>query len=180
MLRIHKCLRCSHDWPSRMERLSEVCPKCKSPYWNKEKWKGDIDMTQQKLLDLWGILNDLSVDCQKAIKPESCVLENTPQSSAFHFRVPNRSRRKIIAWGHLRPSSCRRLGANTSCATIGIYAGLLDINQPEFQDHYFPKASWGANGKGEIQFAIQEIGDSNYKLALKALTQAAKNVLAGK
>ncbi len=40
MLRIHKCLRCGHEWPSRLERLPKVCPKCNSPYWNKPKWKG--------------------------------------------------------------------------------------------------------------------------------------------
>ena len=40
MLNIHKCLRCGHDWASRMDRLPKVCPKCKSPYWNKPKWKG--------------------------------------------------------------------------------------------------------------------------------------------
>ena len=40
MITIHKCLRCGHEWPSRLERLPKVCPKCNSPYWNKPKWKG--------------------------------------------------------------------------------------------------------------------------------------------
>lgn len=39
MITIHKCLRCGHEWPSRLERLPEVCPKCNSPYWNKPKVK---------------------------------------------------------------------------------------------------------------------------------------------
>ncbi len=40
MIRIHRCLRCGYDWPSRLDRLPKVCPKCNSPYWNKPKWKG--------------------------------------------------------------------------------------------------------------------------------------------
>ena len=40
MINIYDCLRCGHEWPSRKERLPKVCPKCKSPYWNKPKWKG--------------------------------------------------------------------------------------------------------------------------------------------
>jgi predicted nucleic acid-binding Zn-ribbon protein len=40
MITIHKCLRCGHEWPSRLERLPKQCPKCRSPYWNKKKWKG--------------------------------------------------------------------------------------------------------------------------------------------
>jgi len=40
MLRIHRCLRCDHEWASRLERLPAVCPKCNSRYWNQRKWKG--------------------------------------------------------------------------------------------------------------------------------------------
>ena len=37
----HKCFRCNHAWrPVDMARSPKVCPKCKSPYWNKPKWKG--------------------------------------------------------------------------------------------------------------------------------------------
>jgi len=31
-----KCERCGHEWIPRTEEVI-VCPKCKSPYWNKEK-----------------------------------------------------------------------------------------------------------------------------------------------
>jgi len=31
------CERCSHKWPSRKNQLPIVCPKCKSPYWNKKR-----------------------------------------------------------------------------------------------------------------------------------------------
>jgi len=40
VIKIHRCLRCGHEWPSRLERLPKQCPKCRSPYWNKPKWKG--------------------------------------------------------------------------------------------------------------------------------------------
>jgi len=33
-----KCKRCSHEWyPKTPDKLPAVCPKCKSPYWNREK-----------------------------------------------------------------------------------------------------------------------------------------------
>ncbi len=31
-----KCKRCGHEWIKRQD-VPIVCPKCKSPYWNKEK-----------------------------------------------------------------------------------------------------------------------------------------------
>jgi len=33
-----KCERCGHEWITRITRTEEapiVCPKCKSPYWDK-------------------------------------------------------------------------------------------------------------------------------------------------
>jgi hypothetical protein len=35
-----KCLRCRHEWIPNRPVEPKVCPKCKSPYWNKPKWKG--------------------------------------------------------------------------------------------------------------------------------------------
>ena len=32
-----KCNRCNHSWYSRTPNEPKVCPKCKSPYWNKER-----------------------------------------------------------------------------------------------------------------------------------------------
>ena len=32
-----KCNRCDHKWYSRTPNEPKVCPKCKSPYWNKER-----------------------------------------------------------------------------------------------------------------------------------------------
>lgn len=34
-----KCLRCEHVWVPRETTIEEpvICPKCKSPYWNKPR-----------------------------------------------------------------------------------------------------------------------------------------------
>lgn len=32
-----ECKRCLHKWIPRTFELPNVCPKCKSPYWNKER-----------------------------------------------------------------------------------------------------------------------------------------------
>lgn len=31
-----KCKRCNHEWNPRQEEIT-ICPRCKSPYWNKER-----------------------------------------------------------------------------------------------------------------------------------------------
>ena len=36
MIKIFKCLRCHHEWPSKQAK-PRVCPKCKSAYWDKRK-----------------------------------------------------------------------------------------------------------------------------------------------
>jgi len=33
----YKCERCGHEWIPRNDDLPTICPKCKSPYWNKER-----------------------------------------------------------------------------------------------------------------------------------------------
>ena len=33
------CQRCNHMWQSRKEKKPKVCPKCKSPYWEKPSKK---------------------------------------------------------------------------------------------------------------------------------------------
>ena len=36
----YKCERCEHEWiPRNKEETPIICPKCKSPYWNKPKKK---------------------------------------------------------------------------------------------------------------------------------------------
>lgn len=38
MLKIRNCLRCNHEWASKLE-YPKVCPKCKSPYWDRPRSK---------------------------------------------------------------------------------------------------------------------------------------------
>jgi len=34
----HRCWRCSHEWLSYdKNNIPKVCPKCKSPYWDRER-----------------------------------------------------------------------------------------------------------------------------------------------
>jgi len=33
----YKCERCGREWTPRQEGIPMVCPKCKSPYWNKPR-----------------------------------------------------------------------------------------------------------------------------------------------
>ncbi len=36
----YRCLRCGHEWiPRNKKEIPRVCPKCKSPYWDKPKKK---------------------------------------------------------------------------------------------------------------------------------------------
>lgn len=41
-IKVYDCERCFHTWQPRLERVPTVCPRCKSPYWNKKKL-GDVD-----------------------------------------------------------------------------------------------------------------------------------------
>lgn len=33
----YRCYRCNHEWLPRNEDVPKVCPKCKSPYWDRPK-----------------------------------------------------------------------------------------------------------------------------------------------
>lgn len=35
-----RCERCGHEWITRTKEIPIVCPKCKSPYWDRQG-KGD-------------------------------------------------------------------------------------------------------------------------------------------
>ena len=35
----NRCFRCEHKWVQREEGKPAVCPKCKSPYWDRPKTK---------------------------------------------------------------------------------------------------------------------------------------------
>lgn len=38
-LKGYSCERCKHEWVprSKIDELPTICPKCKSPYWNKPR-----------------------------------------------------------------------------------------------------------------------------------------------
>ena len=38
------CSRCGHVWIPRIPRKPKQCPKCHSPYWRIQKWKGVSSM----------------------------------------------------------------------------------------------------------------------------------------
>ena len=35
----YRCERCGHEWIPKGKEEPRVCPKCKSPYWNKPRKK---------------------------------------------------------------------------------------------------------------------------------------------
>jgi DNA-directed RNA polymerase subunit RPC12/RpoP len=48
------CERCGHTWVprSKIDELPTICPKCKSPYWNKMRMKDRVKepkVKEQKL-----------------------------------------------------------------------------------------------------------------------------------
>jgi predicted Zn-ribbon and HTH transcriptional regulator len=54
-LKGYQCERCNHKWIPREEsEIPRVCPKCKSPYWDKprkiEGKKKDIDLKEKRRL----------------------------------------------------------------------------------------------------------------------------------
>jgi len=36
-IRIVECNRCEHEWATKNPEDPKRCPKCNSPYWNKER-----------------------------------------------------------------------------------------------------------------------------------------------
>lgn len=45
------CTRCRHKWIPRSSNIPKVCPKCNSPYWNKEYRRSDIVNGPKKKLN---------------------------------------------------------------------------------------------------------------------------------
>ena len=33
----YRCFRCKHEWLPRHDNAPRVCPKCKSPYWDRPR-----------------------------------------------------------------------------------------------------------------------------------------------
>jgi DNA-directed RNA polymerase subunit RPC12/RpoP len=48
----YRCERCSHEWiPRAAEQEPSVCPKCKSPYWNRPRKKPTSMLTYEDFRD---------------------------------------------------------------------------------------------------------------------------------
>jgi hypothetical protein len=48
----YRCERCSHEWiPRKVEREPSVCPKCKSPYWDRPRRKPTSMLTYEDFRD---------------------------------------------------------------------------------------------------------------------------------
>ena len=59
-----KCKRCNHTWIPRTPKMPKVCPKCNSPYWNKDYSRSDKinqKMTQEEMDEI-GEITELSHD----------------------------------------------------------------------------------------------------------------------
>ena len=41
-----ECKRCGHEWYSRI-KIPALCPKCHSPYWDKEKGDSECKIVSQ-------------------------------------------------------------------------------------------------------------------------------------
>ena len=42
MIEKQKCKRCKYEWFPRSEKKPKVCPKCNSPYWDREYMRADL------------------------------------------------------------------------------------------------------------------------------------------
>jgi rubrerythrin len=50
-LKGYKCERCSHVWLPKEEEAPRVCPKCKSPYWDRPRKKQqEMDFKEKRRL----------------------------------------------------------------------------------------------------------------------------------
>jgi DNA-directed RNA polymerase subunit RPC12/RpoP len=50
-MKIHKCLRCKHEWAVRNTKKkgnTKKCPKCNSPYWNKPVIRKSVSEANKK------------------------------------------------------------------------------------------------------------------------------------
>jgi predicted Zn-ribbon and HTH transcriptional regulator len=44
--RRHRCLRCGHEWRSRLARPT-TCPQCRNPYWDRPKTRNGRPRTRE-------------------------------------------------------------------------------------------------------------------------------------
>lgn len=175
----HECLRCHHTWVPRQPIRPLTCPSCRSPYWNMPRWKGDEEMVQEIFVQLYRILERLAADCEQTITTKKVVLELAREGSKYHFKIPNPSRKQVIAWSNLRVSRSPKFNKDEPCVIVGVDASLLNDKDSVYIKHYQVNANYGRR-IGLVQVAVSDTDSQEYKLVLKALIEAANNIFTGK
>ena len=56
-LQTRRCGRCTHEWPPRKSVEPIICPKCKSPYWNRSKINRAKYTTNYDRIHVWLLKN---------------------------------------------------------------------------------------------------------------------------
>jgi hypothetical protein len=67
-----------------------------------------MDNTSKTVKNLILILGTLAADCQKQIQPYVCILGPTRGKTAFNYKIPNPTRRQVVAWADLRTNGLRK------------------------------------------------------------------------
>lgn len=66
------CKRCYHKWIPRTNKYPKICPKCNSPYWNKEYKQSnkikEVNMKKEKDDKDLGEVTELSYELRKRKK----------------------------------------------------------------------------------------------------------------
>jgi len=133
-------------------------------------------MDIQIFVRLLRIMEHLAADCENAITPNKVVLESTEEGSKHHFKIKNPSRKKVVAWGNMRMSKSDKFSKDEPCVIIGVDASLLNMGDANYMEHYQVNANYGRR-IGLVQVALSETECPEYKLILKALIEAANNIL---
>lgn len=136
-------------------------------------------MNQTVRHSLEHILEKLAQECEGQMgRPVKCEL--TPKGREWSFMIPNSSRKQRIAGGGVNSRHSLSHGKDRPCAIVAVQASLLNHTHSAYVVRYIADTQWGRQGRGEVHIAVCRIGDSDYGLALKSLTEAATNLLVGR
>ena len=45
-----RCTRCQHEWVPKTDRKPTICPKCKSPYWDRDPAAANLEKAKNARL----------------------------------------------------------------------------------------------------------------------------------
>ena len=134
-------------------------------------------MSQTVRAYLDSVLEKLAQECDQAIG-QQVEVKATSGGSGYRFVVPNASGKENIAWGACRTRHSRVRGKHRPCAIVYLDACLLCYKDPDYIKYYCD-GQYGQRDRGQVEIAICQIGDADYSLALRALIEAARNLLSG-